>query len=489
MPPCKSVNMLDLLQADTSAFAIRPANWSQVSSYCSQFESALAQSGNANTIKKDEGHMIQYWQPFVTSLNTPFWRTDTSISHCEMACNRETFLIYLFLMYIQERMPAKRLIDRAKNKMALPASVAAPVGAMRRQHKLRGYKSCLPSLPMLGDALRGMERCYTDAHGQDALIPSRKYAMPHSITVALISIPEGSAIGSDTVQWSRLKWRSLACAITACASTGYRKAEIGTQSGVPFGNMHLSRANLFWIIHGVEVYAPSPAQMRKADGGYIACIGPPPSKADFSNKLHGFYPSYMRWRNDPSSAAYQLALLEVDFPIFASKRASTPLFMISPGIPFSLSALDHVLALLLRQVASSHPTILKPEHCTRYSWHSFRRGLASALVKLNVPPEHIQRICRWATPESLKQYGIMDADTYCRWVERVHSTTFQSAHVSDARRGLADLAEVQHYSSLVDNAHATTFTVQHTAAVPRLDNDDLVANTSAIAAEVESAPE
>ena len=181
----------------------------------------MVSSGNPRTVHKDQLHIMQYWRPFCQTMNTPEWRTDPSIQRDSLALLREQFIIYLFVMYIRERMQPRKLADRQANRSARPASIVAPVGAMRRQHKLRGLKACLPSLPDLGAALRGMEREYVAIHGQDSLIPERKYAMTPAIVNSMLSAPDGTHIAGDTVNWSLLKWRSIAAAITTCDSTGF----------------------------------------------------------------------------------------------------------------------------------------------------------------------------------------------------------------------------------------------------------------------------
>lgn len=479
--------MLEFLKTDTSPFSICPHDWAPVERMCASFEMAMLSSGNPRTVHKDQLHVAQYWAPFCRSMNTPEWRTDASIQQDTHALLREQFIIYLFIMYIKEEIQPRKLADRRAGRSAKPSSIIAPVGAMRRQHKLKGLKACLPSLPDLGAALCGMEREYIAVHGPDSLIPERKYAMRPDIVAGMLSAPDGTRISGDTVNWSTLKWRSVAAAIATCDSTGFRKAEIGCSA---LQGCHLMRSSLFWCIAGEEVYVPSTGQMLSPDTSYVACIANPPSKADFSNKLHGFYPSYMRWRSDCTAAAYQLALLELHFPVPAHLRASTPLFQVSFGVPFSLSQLDNIMAGILRWVASVSPEVLRPEHVSRYSWHSFRRGLASRLVKLGVPVEHIQRICRWATPESLKQYGILDIDEYSRLVEQANRTSVQSIHVTRAAP-LVNPAELRHYTSLLDRAHGLSFTNAHANAAYaiHLDNDDAMMDMSELALEVERLPD
>ena len=54
---------------------------------------------------------------------------------------------------------------------------------------------------------------------------------------------------------------------------------------------------------------------------------------------------------------------------------------------------------------------------SRYSWHSFRIALCSALKRCNVPDPTIQHLCRWATPESIEIYGRLDRAQYSDFIE------------------------------------------------------------------------
>ena len=49
---------------------------------------------------------------------------------------------------------------------------------------------------------------------------------------------------------------------------------------------------------------------------------------------------------------------------------------------------------------------------------------------MKVPPLLIQRMLRWATPESLKQYGILDVEQYCDTMAQAQLQSFRSVHVA-----------------------------------------------------------
>ena len=79
---------------------------------------------------------------------------------------------------------------------------------------------------------------------------------------------------------------------------------------------------------------------------------------------------------------------------------------------------------------------------TRYSWHSFRIGLACALHTAGCSDGHIQLICRWASPESLKIYRRVGCTENAFWCDKaeqavVDSTQLTSVPKIDAAEGLA----------------------------------------------------
>jgi len=220
-------------------------------------------------------------------------------------------------------------------------------------------------------------------------------------------------------------------------------------SGAPC--LHFYPQALIWFIGNTEVRSPTREQLLAADHTYMAAIKPPPAKADQLNDRYGNFLVYLKWRPSPDNAAALLVALELASPVSGTDRRTTPLFQSAPGIAFSHSQFDNILRLSLEHLASLDTPLLPLEAVQRYSWHSWRRGLASQLLKNQVPIPVIQALCRWATPEALKAYALLDAGQY---------------------------------SDLVEKAIATTCTMVQTCNLPPLDNDDAYMDAAAIADEV-----
>jgi hypothetical protein len=83
--------------------------------------------------------------------------------------------------------------------------------------------------------------------------------------------------------------------------------------------------------------------------------------------------------------------------------------------------LDHMLTLCFGLAAKR-----------RYSWHSMRVGLATALKAANVDDSVIQMICRWTNPESLRAYARHGQSLHINCVDQAEHAiidTIQSANV------------------------------------------------------------
>jgi len=80
---------------------------------------------------------------------------------------------------------------------------------------------------------------------------------------------------------------------------------------------------------------------------------------------------------------------------------------------------DSLLAGLLR-------CIMPASECGKYSWHSFRIGLACSLLAMGASPDLIQAMCRWKSKESLIIYARLNAEEYGRWVMKAQAASISS---------------------------------------------------------------
>ena len=286
------------------------------------------------------------------------------------------------------------------------------------------------------ESLKGMKDEYVRIHGSDALIPNRKYPIPWELVNALTSFK--GYCGSEKVDYHSRKWCSIRAACATCRATGHRKAEIMTN---PEENLLLTFSSLVWYKDGNEVYDPPPGFFDNPDSSLVACLAPNPAKADSDNSFFGFFRSYSRWQPSTSNMAYCLAELERQFPVRGRDRQHTPLFCNSNASGFSQSQLDTIMKKMLTAISVEQPHILKPEHITRYSWHSFRRALATALRRNNVSDSIIQAVCRWKSPQSLRIYAEIDMEQHCELVSSSLQVSFPIVHGNHPRIDEDDEAE------------------------------------------------
>jgi hypothetical protein len=199
------------------------------------------------------------------------------------------------------------------------------------------------------------------------------------------SYTAGSAIGCALRGILAVGWR-----------TGHRLAEFVQH---PSGELtYLTRSSVTYIIDGVAVPDPNRAQLLQMQPGDVILIEPPRSKTDQFGEIHCPFPSTVPFDHKPDSAGFLLRQQELERPCRGVHRIATPLFADEQGQPYTHAVLDtlldHMLVFCFGLAAKS-----------RYSWHSMRIGLATALKAAGVDDAIIQMICRWTNPESLRAYA------------------------------------------------------------------------------------
>ena len=167
----------------------------------------------------------------------------------------------------------------------------------------------------------------------------------------------------------------------------------------PSGELcYLTRGSISYVIGGVVVADPTRAQLLQMKPGDAVLIEPPRSKTDQFGEIHCPFPSTVPFRLDPNCAGYILRQQDLDAPCRGTARADRPLFADDGGQPFTHAVMDTLLQHMLHHCFGAGFKL-------RYSWHSMRVGLATALKAANVPDDIIQMICRWMNPESLRAYA------------------------------------------------------------------------------------
>ena len=131
---------------------------------------------------------------------------------------------------------------------------------------------------------------------------------------------------------------------------------------------------------------------------HAAVIVPSSSKADPFGLNFGPHPIYLPFdSSSPFNAAVHLADLELRFP--CNNRAAVPLFA-ADGHRRSFS---HQLA--DKSLHSCLTGVLPPDRVSCYSMHSFRVGLACALLAAGASQSEIMARLRWSDPSMTTVYA------------------------------------------------------------------------------------
>ena len=324
-------------------------------------------------------------------------------------------LLATFLLYVYPKMKGKQGRQWAK-----PRSAFAYVLAIIRI--FREWKLVLPPAKVVKGELHGLLRSYVNVYGVKALMPSRREPMKIGMLRTLLGL-QRTVLESKVFEPTSAQGVAFRGILAVGWRTGHRLAEFVAH---PSGEIYfLTRANVSYVIAGVSVDDPTPAQLRAARPGDVLLVAPPRSKTDQFGEIHCPFPSSLPITNDPNGASAIIIGIELDRPCHGAQRESTPLFADEQGQPFNHAAMD---ALLHRAIAYIYGKAVASCH----SWHSLRIGLATALKAANVDDAKIQMICRWMNPESLRAYArhgnSLDIDLVNR-AERAVVDSIQTANV------------------------------------------------------------
>jgi hypothetical protein len=349
------------------------------------------------TRKKDETAWL-HWQHFAELIGFNPVLSDSQVrSHPSMVAT----LLATFLLHVYPKMKGKNGRQWAK-----PRSAFAYVLAIIRI--FRGWKILLPPAKVVKGELHGLLRAFVNVYGVHALMPNRREPMKYKMVRALLDLPMGQ-IGSRAYKPTSCFGTAFRGMLAVGWRTGHRLAEFVAH---PSGELcYLTRGSVTWVIAGVSVVDPTPAQLRALRPGDLLLIEPPRSKTDQFGEIHCPFPSSLAYSTDQGSAGYLLQQLELERPCRGAARATTPLFADEHGQPYTHGVMDTFLTQALTYLYDA-----KVASC--HSWHSLRIGLATALKAAGCDDAIIQMICRWMNPDSLRAYARHGHSLHINWVDQ-----------------------------------------------------------------------
>ena len=178
----------------------------------------------------------------------------------------------------------------------------------------------------------------------------------------------------------------------------------------------MSRASLFWVIRGVVVSCPTPAQLRGLREGDMAGIVVAPCKNDPRGLVIMPHPLFFHFAPgdlDNTAAALRDMLLACPAP--GELMRTTPLFSNGPVAdggaqrPTRHGRMEKgFLGLLL--------TFMAFDVARRSSWNSLRTGLACALRAAGASDAVILALVRWKSTASLRIYARLSSAISAPWL-------------------------------------------------------------------------
>jgi integrase len=407
-------------------YALRPADETLLPRMQKEMANIRREAVNQRTFKKDMGHWNQYWEPVCRLFQTRSIRdapgaatgsdADAQNADIDLAC----FALILIMATMQ---PKKKTAPAAK-----PQSGFQVLLAIRRIHDLLGVM--FVPLKYVRSTLTGLLRRFIRVHGHEALLPDRKWPLPHGHFISLLRLKR-IKVGSTYWEAESLLGQSTLAMICLLYAAGFRKAEITDHGG---GVTYLTRSSLRWFIKGKFYYEPAAKLLSSLSPGDYVEVWPRQSKCDFTGEVWGDKPTFHHWSPVEGNACAMLAQLEIFKPVRGEDRRTFPLFSENDGSPVSETKaarmLDAMLLCFMPAALAFH-----------YTWHSFRHSLATRLRRAQCPADVIMQLCRWQTIQSLRTYARLDASQQKMWHEASFAVQFtEGASLEDS----LDSATVMH---------------------------------------------
>ena len=426
-----------------------------------QHASDLTDFGTAHGTRRKDEAAWSHWEQFAELVGfDPLLSAQQVRDHPgEVGTLMATFLLFMY-----PKMKGRRGCQWAK-----PRSAFAYVLALIRI--FRKWKILLPAAKVVQGELNGLLRAFVTVHGAHSLMPHRREPMKFSMVQALVRLGAGR-LGNKNYDPNTYVGSAFRGMLSVGWRTGHRLAEFVAH---PSGEIcYVTRHDVTYIIAGVHVSDPTPAQLAALRPGDTILIAPPRSKTDQFGEIHSPFPSAIAYSSDPNSAGFIIQQIEIDRPARGLLRETTPLFANEHGQPFTHAFMDSLLHVALVKLYGE-----KVAAC--YSWHSLRSGLATALKAAGASDDVIQMICRWASPESLKIYARHGTSLHINWVNQAEKAIVDSIQV-------ANIPKICNSEGNIALMHAYGGTIPARARHV-LDNMDVTAADAADAAETPPPPD
>ena len=386
---------------DTSSQALRPSDPSLLLEYDSIVGAAVQASVAPGTLKKNL-LARKRWIQFTSMWGTPPLRDDDPQFFI-----REAWFIAAFLVWL-----SRTIRGKGKRTLAKPQSLMGMVYGVARDHHLHGRRfDCLHFARLVVKALNDN---YIEVYG--SLSPKRREPFSGPLFRQLLrAVDVGIRLRFREIPYlvpGSWFYHNFRAAAAISRGGGFRRGEVSLSSSETFSAKHLSWASLFFIIGGVYFRYPSTSQLLSMSRADEVGLLAGPCKNDRWGIEFGAHPVYLPF--DPHDA-YCVGTVLRDFTVNCrpplDRLRVTPLLSCnSVYSPLRHHHLDDTLELLL-------VTFLSEDERTRYSWHSFRIGLACALLALGASDATIMALVRWRSTAALRVYCRFEPHAYAAFID------------------------------------------------------------------------
>jgi len=355
---------------------------------------AYVDKGIPASTKSNEKSALKKWQIFATEIGfNPMRPPPVSLTLNELWV--ENMLLGLFGPFVWSIQIGR------KHAQADPSSAMKVVALVNKV--LGRHNDDRFDIKYAKSALTGMLVEHVDTHGP--ITVDRQHPFTMNVLAAMFRIPDGTPLGSYTLQKTTPEGANLFALFNLAPESGTRGDEV-TVNSTDWTKRKMSKASLSWHVQG-QIYtrgAP-PEVLRNLDEDCYASITPATSKCDRWGKKHGNKPIILPFRKGRAyNAATALRDMELADPIYGQERELAPLFRNAHGEAFEIKFVRSVLKhwLSLPSVAMH-----RPSGVSHYSFHSFRRYYATCLGSSGASVPQIQSMCRWLSEEAVEIYNVM----------------------------------------------------------------------------------
>ena len=373
-----------------------------------QTQSVAAYGSASATLAKDE-LAWRHWLSYAEYLG---FDPHISPALAHQRPHEVSSLLAGYLLYVYPRMRGKRGRAWAKPRSAFQY-VLAILRCFAR------WDVPMPPARAVRLKVRGLLRAFCVAYGPLALAAHRKEPMLHSMLKRMIALPDDAVVAGRRWRRAEPERQRVECLMLVMWRTALRLGDL------IHPERYAVRADLTWILRGVEYTDPPPHLLRGARHGDGARLSPGCTKPDQFGEQHAAFASVLPYDADDTNAAKRLLEMELSDPCHGAERQTRPLFATGDGRVLTHGPLDRRLHELLHHCFGSATA-------NTHSWHSMRVGLACALHAAGASDATIQLLCRWLSPDSLRLYRRLGTQESVNWVdaaEKARVDTLQQTNV------------------------------------------------------------